>query len=484
MKNWFDHIMFHTRANPEKPAIVMEDRVVTYAMLAAGIERCACRIAGLNVGGSGPVAVLVENPIRHLVLSFALFRIGIRAMSLEHGQAGIKALKAAAVLGDAKAATMVDPANRFIEATDAWFSEDVALARELPKQFNDSQEICRVSLSSGSTGAPKLIPRPVAAYSRRILRFIDTNWSSVLCMPGLSSNWGFMTSCAALATGRTLCFAQSPFQAVRMIELFSIDFVMASTEQLLVLTHAARKAGVRLNSLRTIWFGGSVPTRALLEAAMIYLCNNIICRYAASEIGLMAQATAADMLAKPGLVGHVVPGVEVAIFDRAGSRCGVGQAGFVRGRLDRDADENLAGSQGATDFWIDFGDIGWFGSDGQLYVAGRVSDLGAGDLQGVLTPSISPVHEVEHLLRLEWDAADAAAVMADDNGAGKEVWVGAVDCAEGSAEKLTTILQTRGLDFNVRLFNLLAIPRSTNGKVNRAQLKALILERMGKAGAA
>jgi hypothetical protein len=134
-------------------------------------------------------------------------------------------------------------------------------------------------------------------------------------MPGLSSNWGFTTACAVLATGRTLCFAESPLQAIRMIELFAIDFVMASTEQLLVLTRVARKSGAHLQSLRTIWIGGTVPSRALLEAAMIYLCRNILCRYAASEIGLMAQATAAEVLASPGLVGHIVPGVDIALFD-------------------------------------------------------------------------------------------------------------------------------------------------------------------------
>ena len=49
MNNWFDHILFHTRAQPDSPAIVMEDRAVTYGMLGAAIERCARRIAALNL---------------------------------------------------------------------------------------------------------------------------------------------------------------------------------------------------------------------------------------------------------------------------------------------------------------------------------------------------------------------------------------------------------------------------------------------------
>jgi len=37
MNNWIDHIFFHLRTQPERPAIVMEERVVTYAMLRSGL---------------------------------------------------------------------------------------------------------------------------------------------------------------------------------------------------------------------------------------------------------------------------------------------------------------------------------------------------------------------------------------------------------------------------------------------------------------
>jgi len=106
MKNWFDHIAFHMRAQPATPAIVMEDRVVTYGMLETAIDRCARRIAALNMAGDAPVAVLVENQIRHVTLCLALFRAGIPSISLAHGQLGIAGIEFAAVLGDdgAKAA--------------------------------------------------------------------------------------------------------------------------------------------------------------------------------------------------------------------------------------------------------------------------------------------------------------------------------------------------------------------------------------------
>ena len=57
MNNWFECILLHARAQPQTPAMVMEDRTVTYGMLGAAIERCARRIAALNIAPDGLVAV-------------------------------------------------------------------------------------------------------------------------------------------------------------------------------------------------------------------------------------------------------------------------------------------------------------------------------------------------------------------------------------------------------------------------------------------
>jgi acyl-coenzyme A synthetase/AMP-(fatty) acid ligase len=435
-------------------------------MLKFGIERCARRLVDLDIGRHGPIAVLVANPIRHLTLCFALFRLGIPSISLEHGQSGIRSMTFAAVLGDGQAAAAVDPGNRLIETSDEWFADDLPASSIAPAGFSDPTQPCRISLTSGATGLPKLVEHPIESYSDRILRHIDLNWRRVLCMPGLSSNWGFLTSCAALATGRTVCFAGSPFQAMRMIELYAIDFIMASTEQLLVLAHAARTTGAQPQSLRTIWFGGTVPTRTLLESAMIYLCNDILCRYAASETGLIAQTTAREMLRKPGLVGRVVPGVEVRIFEPDGQSCPPGKVGLVK--VKAASGPAHTNGDGTTQHWIDLGDLGWMDTEGCLYVVGRVTDAGTADTQ------LSPVHEIEHILRLECDLIDAAAVLVDHGAAERQTWIGIVGATDLTPEKLAPILAARGFHAPIKLFSLPVIPRGSNGKVNRPQLKAMM----------
>ena len=158
MNNSFDHIMSHTRVNPEKPAIVMEDRVVTYGMLRTGIERCARRIAELNVPSDGLIAVVVKNPIRHLTLCLALFRVGIPSITLARNQSGVETVKFSSVLcdhGDGPA--MAGLGRRIIEVSDAWFGVDLPDGEAVPSGFAASTDVCRVSLTSGSTGAPKRV---------------------------------------------------------------------------------------------------------------------------------------------------------------------------------------------------------------------------------------------------------------------------------------------------------------------------------------
>jgi acyl-CoA synthetase (AMP-forming)/AMP-acid ligase II len=481
MQNWFDQIAFHMRAQPETPAMMMEDRVVTYGMLNAGIDRCTRRLAHLGPAGDAPVAVMVENQIRHVTLCFALFKAGIPSISLEHTQSGIAGMTFAAVLGDERAKTVIGPGHRLVEITDEWFASDPG-NHSLAAGFPDSLQICRMNLTSGTTGEPKTIKFTVADIGHRTDVLIRSNWNRLLCLPGLSTSWAFGTVCATLAGGGTLCFSASPFQSIRMIEWLSIDYVMASTQQLLALTRIAQKTGAHLPSLRIVETGGMMVTRALLESATIHVCKDIYCRYGASETGAMARAPARAVLARPGFAGYVLPGVEIVIVDRNGKPCPSGVIGSVRSRIDRRWDGAPPGGREENAGWIDLGDLGWMSTAGELYILGRAADIAMFDSQGVAARQISPIHEIEHIFRLEWDATDAAAVFADGDAdrSKPQVWIAIVDCPDANAETFEAILRSKGIDYAVRLFPMSLIPRSVNGKINQMQLKSLMLASAGK----
>ena len=245
-----------------------------------------------------------------------------------------------------------------------------------------------------------------------------------------------------------------------------------STEQMVSLVRAARKTGAQLKSLRTAVAGGSVPTRALLEAATIYLCKDIRSRYVdIRELGLLGLARAADILSKPGFAGHVSPGFDVGVFDADGQSLRPGEIGIVKAKVKNAGEVE-------QDPWTDHGDVGWLTADGQLFIIGRKSEML--DFSAAAR-KIPPALEVEHLVRLEWDASDAGAVMVDDPrlGPNSEFWVATVDCKDASREKLQAVMRDRGIESSVRLFPTIAIPRGASGKIQRGRLKEMLLAAAG-----
>jgi len=237
-----------------------------------------------------------------------------------------------------------------------------------------------------------------------------------------------------------------------------------STEHLLALAGAARRTGVHLTSLRRVISGGTVASRTLLEAATAHVCKDILCWYGATEAGAIACTAVGDVLANPGLVGFVMPGIDAAIFD--------GDRQLPAGRVGEVKIRHRAQASSGEPNWIDLGDSGWLDAEGRLYMVGRTSETVAGHA------GISPVHEAEHILRLEFDMDDAAVAEMPDPATGKpQLWIGVVNNRDATPDKVQAALARRGMTHAIRLFVRPFVPRGVSGKINRDQLKAALLTR-------
>ena len=97
--------------------------------------------------------------------------MGILSISLEHTQSGIAGIKLATVLGDAEANVVISPGHRLVEITDDWFTLDPG-NESLPAGFSHSQQICRMNLTSGTTGEPKVVKFTIAESGFRTDKLI------------------------------------------------------------------------------------------------------------------------------------------------------------------------------------------------------------------------------------------------------------------------------------------------------------------------
>src|SRR5262249_6265915 len=119
MTDWFEYILFQMRSQPQRPAIVLMDRVITYGMLASGMEHCARRLAELNLGRDDVVAITVRSPVRQMILSLALLRIGVASTVLDPGL--VNQMKVAVVLGEGGAPAPLGVDHKVVAVTDDWF---------------------------------------------------------------------------------------------------------------------------------------------------------------------------------------------------------------------------------------------------------------------------------------------------------------------------------------------------------------------------
>jgi acyl-CoA synthetase (AMP-forming)/AMP-acid ligase II len=167
--------------------------------------------------------------------------------------------------------------------------------------------------------------------------------------------------------------------------------------------------------------------------------------------------------AKLGAVGRPHEGVELRIVDGTGElwvRTPAMAAGYADGRD--------LGDRISPDGWFRTGDVGRIDDDGFLWIEGRVSDMvNRGGLK------VHPA-EVEEVLRLSPDVADAAVVGVPDDRLGEVPWAFVVPAARRAPDPgaLAALCREHLAPYKVpvRFVTIGALPRNEVGKVRKRDL--------------
>src|SRR5262249_49849867 len=142
--NFVDMIMYYGQSNPEKQAIILVDRVVSYRMLASGIRSVETAINEAGLDTRHIVAVRVENEIRHIIVVSALYRLGIVSVSVtEHMDLATAGVKADALISDKS--QPLPNLGRLVVMRDDWFQRKENAAR--PSGFANDDSLARIVMS-------------------------------------------------------------------------------------------------------------------------------------------------------------------------------------------------------------------------------------------------------------------------------------------------------------------------------------------------
>jgi acyl-coenzyme A synthetase/AMP-(fatty) acid ligase len=376
--NIVDPILFQCRINAEQPAICAPGAgldAMTYAQLEFMLNSLTRAVLQFGFQPGQIVGVLLNNKIFHVVLTLALARIGVVTVSCR-GRSLPKELGAVAVFADT-----VEPfanVNRIIVADTEWARGNGA---PLSPDFTcNGDELCRVILTSGSTGVAKGVALSHRKLIEKIARFdcLD-RWSRgarLFCDLGLSSALGFYFVLHMLARGgMVMVMGEDPAGTMQALNLFKLENMATSPYGLAeYLKFFESQPSFRCGFDQILVAGGALAKQLALRAAA-RMSPNLITAYGATETGMVASGDARVTTEIPGAVGFILPEAEAEIVDDTDRPLPRGKEGIVRVRTAQAADcyfgDPETSARHFRDGWFYPGDFGYLRDDNLLVIGGR-----------------------------------------------------------------------------------------------------------------
>jgi acyl-coenzyme A synthetase/AMP-(fatty) acid ligase len=468
---WFELIRFQSKLSPDEPAVIFPGGMATYGRLVECVENASQHMLRAGLKKGDVVALELRHPLLHLVVILALHRCGIASLTLQTSYLIEQSkLNIDCLLSD----RYQTPGSSFKLTL---VSNDWLAPPGLPvlpvTSFDSPDDVCRLVLSSGTTGTPKVIAVSERSLEHRFRRAALTNERGrCLCMMGFSTLGGYQTLMTALALGGSVCFAGAPEDVLQVIALFRVTQLIAAPFQIRALLDAQAKNGLHCPSLRQVFLAGGVLPVSLIAEVRQQLCPNVICAYGSTELGLVAYGPAACMHGIDGAAGFVMPDEEIQIVGKNGEMLGPDQEGIVRIKCDHKnyfvptADDEKIFRDG----YFYPGDTGRLLPDGILVITGRTDEIinRGGDKAA---PEL-----IEEVIRKFPQIADAAVFAVPGTA---QIWA-AIVC-NGELQDVAVLDACRAKLAGMapdRLFQVERIPRNDMGKIIREDMKKIIMRKL------
>jgi len=384
---------------PDRPALRMDDLVLTYAqwreaagrmstlLTAAGIEPGdrvglmlpnvpAFPIAFYGALAAGAVVVPMNPLLKSREVGYYLSDSGARVVLAWQSAAG-EAAKGAADAG-AQAITVATP-----DLAD--LLGDYAPATEQPGRQDDDDAV--ILYTSGTTGKPKgaeLTHANLVRNAELTARTLLKNHPDDVMMGCLPLFHVFGLTCglnATVAAGGTLTLLPR-FDPARALEIIQRDkvtiFEGVPTMYAAILHHPEADPAMAATLRVCVSGGASLPVEILRGFEEKFGCI-ILEGYGLSETSPVASFNHPDQVRKPGSIGTPIEGVQMRLIDDAGQTAGEGEIGEI-GIRGHNVMKGYWGKPEATaeaikDGWFRTGDLAKVDSDGYYYIVDRKKDL-------------------------------------------------------------------------------------------------------------
>ncbi|MDO8184244.1 AMP-binding protein [Conexibacter sp. JD483] len=496
--------------DPEREALVVGDRRLTYAQLDREVDRFAAALQQLGVARGERVAIVLPNGAEAAVAIYGVLRAGaaftplnptIKADKLAYVLANCDAV---AVVCDARLAALVRAARESAPTVAHAIvagARDGALPDAGPATVAFEQlleqggapahgaleiDLAAIIYTSGSTGAPKgvtLTHRNMTFAAGSLVEYLElTPADRILCVLPLSFDYGLYQLLMSVHAGATLVLERGftfPGKVVELLERERITGLPGVPTVWQVLTGLNGLAERELPHLRYL-----TNTAAALSATAIGAIRATFPRarlysmYGLTECKRVSYLPPEQLDARPTSVGIAIPGTEVWVAGDDGEPVAAGEVGelLVRGAHVMQGYWNAPEATAARlrpGRWpwervLATGDLFRADEEGYLYFVGRTDDIikSRGE-------KVAP-REVEEVLHAAEGVALAAVVGAQDPLLGSAV-VAYVEPAPGASvdpARLRRHCAAHLEDYMVpqRIVVRDALPTTPNGKIDRLAL--------------
>jgi len=502
---------------PDRPAILFEERRLTYAELQERANRLADSLAKLGVMKGERVAILQVNCNEYVETYFATANVGgvfvplnfrakqdeIRYM-LSHSEASVVFVGGQYVDMVNGIRASLPTARHFISigvrGRDMLHYEDV-----LSSGSNEEQDLVNIDdhdantlmYTSGTTGVPKGVVQPHSAFGSYVLENVDPPSpdqaeTNLISMP-LYHIAGLQAMLASVYGGRTMALQRQfePEEWFRIVEQHRVSRVMLVPTMLKKIVDHPDVSSHDLSSIRVVTYGGAAcPLDVLMKTIERFPGRTLINAFGTTETSSTIASLSVDDCIIAGTesdeakqkklkrlsssIGKPVAGVEIQIRDDEGGEVSTLAVGEVVARGPRIMtgywkDEERTRQSFTDDGWYRTGDLGYVDDEGFVYLCGRADDL---IVRG--GENISP-EEVENVLSLHPKVDEVAVIGVPNPEWGQEprALVVLKKGQDATSEELIEYCRGRLAGFKRprSVLFLEELPKNAYGKVSRKALR-------------
>ncbi|MCW2831464.1 MAG: Long-chain-fatty-acid--CoA ligase [Aeromicrobium sp.] len=428
-------IALAARRRPHGAAIIDEIGQLTWRELE---QRCHALAAGLKKTcpeGIGTVGILCRNHRGLIEALVSTARVGADALLLNTGFAGPQLAEVVQREGvdlliyDEEFAGIVDaiaavpnPPRTLVAWEDSHAAGEGTIEALISAHLGvvappPEKQGRIVLLTSGTTGTPKGARRQAGGDIATVVAILERiPWKAeeaVVVAAPMFHAWGFgQVLLASTMTCTIVC--RRHFDPEATLELVArhraagIVVVPVMIERIADLPEHLR----RRHDDSSLRFATASGSRMRPEAVLQFMDDfgDIIYNsYNATEAGMIATATPADLRVAPDTAGRAVNGTTIRILDDDGQPVENGATGQIFVRNDTQFDGYTSGdSKEFLEGFMASGDVGRLDDEGRLYVVGRVDDMIVSGGENVY-----PL-EVEQCL-IEHDSVQEAVILGVDD---------------------------------------------------------------------